>query len=92
VAGIGSVPPAIAVVSNTALPLAVIGIAQIPLAISRGDATATPAPVLTVGIVLPPGDVGQLRGAWPQTNGGGWGSSSGAEWPQTHDEEWELVP
>jgi hypothetical protein len=91
-----------------AFPLEIAGIASIPLAIPTGTAVAHPVATAGIGQVPPPSDVGQIRGEWPQHNGGGWGSSSAtewpqsdggdwetgtaAEWPQHNDEEWELVP
>jgi hypothetical protein len=75
------------------MPLAVLGILQVPLAEPFAHGAALPATVAGIGQVPPPADVGQLRGAWPQSSDGGWGSGDGVEWPQTADiEEWELVP
>jgi hypothetical protein len=83
-------------------------VAGIGAPILIGNAFAFPAVVVGIGNVPPPSDVGQIRGEWPQSDGGGWGSSAAAEWPQTeaadwestaadewpqtNDEEWELVP
>jgi hypothetical protein len=76
-----------------AFPAVVASFVAVGAPVLIGDAVAVPVVVVGLGSVPPPADVGQIRGEWPQTNGGGWGSAAGLEWPQTSDiDEWELVP